>query len=247
MNKARSGVGLNLLVDEKRAEAAIWRNHLQFPSAKTRIALFEYYRPLARRIAHREWHSIGGHGCEKADFEQLAIEGLLQAIDRFDISREARFESFARLRIRGCIRNELTKASEASARFSHRKRVERARLLSLRASASHAAKPLELIAEMAVKIALGAILEEQAEIDPETLVSNNASAYETLAWNQLCGEIDRRLTQLPPNQALVLEHHYRSGLQFQQIAILLGLSKGRVSQLHAQGIEKLRRQLSNQR
>ena len=247
MSGARASRGLELVVDRKRAEAAIWRNHLQTPSPATRTALFELYRPLARRIAHREWHSTGGHGCEKADFEQLAVEGLLQAIDRYDALRETRFEAYARPRIRGCIRNELARASEASAIYGHRKRVERDRLQSLREAASPAAMPLELIADLAVKIALGAMLEDRIEAEPDQLESGQPSAYETLAWNQLCHELDRRLTQLPANEAFVLEQHYRHGIQFQQIAILLGLSKGRVSQLHAQGLERLRHQMAQQR
>jgi RNA polymerase sigma factor for flagellar operon FliA len=247
MSEARASRGLELVVDRERAEAAIWRNHLQAPSPTTRTALFEHYRPLARRIAHREWHSTGGHGCEKADFEQLAIEGLLQAIDRFDALRETRFEAYARPRIRGCIRNELARASEASASYSHRKRLERDRLQSLRDAVSPSAQPLAMIAELAVKIALGAMLEERVEVEPDQLASDRPSAYETLAWNQLCCELDLRLAQLPENERFVLEQHYRHDVQFQQIAILLGLSKGRVSQLHAQGLDRLRRQMAQQR
>ena len=96
-------------------------------------------------------------------------------------------------------------------------------------------------------VALGALLETQAEIEPDHIASDAPTAFETLAWNQLCGEIDKRVAQLPDNEAFVLDRHYRHGLQFQQIAALLGVSKGRVSQLHAQGLAKLRRYLSHQR
>lgn len=247
MSITRVSRGLELVVDKQRVEAAIWRKHLEAPSAETRTALFEHYRPLVRRIAHREWHRTGGQGCEKADFEQLAVEGLLQSIDRFDPLRETRFEAFARARIQGCIRNELAKASEASAQYSHRKRLERDRLRSLRDAADPSAQPLSLIAEIAVKVALGAMIEERCDIEPDQIAADQPSAYETLAWAQLCGELEQRLAQLPAKEAFVLEQHYRRGLQFQQIAILLGLSKGRVSQLHAQGLERLRRQMSQRR
>lgn len=241
-----SGRGLALLVDERRVEAAIWRNHLDAPTPKTRLALFDRYRILARRLAYAELQHMGGQGFELGDFEQLAAEGLLQAIDRFDPTRGAPFAAYASLRIRGCIRNEFAKASEASAHFSYRKRVERDRLRSLRATAEANDDPLALIAGIAVKIAIGTLLEEPAGLDPDRLASGEPSAYETVAWRQLLDELERRLTRLPKNEAIVLEQHYRHGVAFKQIAQLLGLSQGRVSQLHSQGLERLRRQLSAQ-
>jgi RNA polymerase sigma factor for flagellar operon FliA len=247
VKRPAAGRGLALLIDHRRVEAAIWRNHLAAAAPKSRMALFDYYRPLARRLARSEFHRIGGHGLELGDFEQLAVEGLLQAIDRFDASRGTRFGGYATLRIRGCIRNELSKASEAGARFSHRKRAERDRLRSLRAAAEPNDDPLALIASLATKIAIGAMLEEPVQVDPDELASGEPSAYDTVAWKQLVGELDRRLVQLPANEATVLEQHYRHGVAFKQIAQLLGLSQGRVSQLHAQGLERLRRQLGRQR
>jgi RNA polymerase sigma factor FliA len=247
MRRRSFGPGLRMLVDERRVDAAMWRAHLDAPSPESRTALFMRYMPFARGVAHDEWHRTGGHGFERDDFGQMANEGLLQAIDRFDPTNAARFESFARHRIRGCILNGLAKASEASSQFSFRKRAERDRLRSLRTAGGASMPALEKLADLAVMVALGALLETRAEIEPDRIASDAPTAFETLAWNQLCGEVDMRIAQLPDNEAFVLDQHYRHGLQFQQIAVLLGVSKGRVSQLHAQSLKKLRRYLSQQR
>jgi len=247
MRRRAFGPGLRMLVDEGRVEAAMWREHLDSPSPHSRSALFMRYMPFARGVAHDEWHRIGGHGFEREDFGQMANEGLLQAIDRFDPTRAARFESYARHRIRGCILNGLAKASEASSLFSFRKRTERDRLRSLRTAAGPSMPALARLADLAVMVALGALLEAGAESEPDRIASDAPTAFETMAWNQLCGEVDKRIAQLPDNEAFVLDQHYRHGLQFQQIAILLGVSKGRVSQLHAQSLKKLRKYLSHQR
>jgi RNA polymerase sigma factor for flagellar operon FliA len=247
VKRGAPGPGLRLVIDERRVEAALWRDHLDDPSPRSRSALFMRFMPFARRVARDEWHRTGGHGFERGDFEQLANEGLLQAIDRFDPTREGRFEAFARHRVRGCILNGLAKASEASSQFNYRKRAERERLRSLGTGAGSAGTPLERLADLAAMVALGALLETRAEIEPDQLASEAPTAFEALAWNQLCGEVDKRIGQLPDNEKFVLDQHYRQGLQFQQIAVLLGVSKGRVSQLHAQGLEKLRRYLSHQR
>ncbi|WP_332819462.1 sigma-70 family RNA polymerase sigma factor [Sphingopyxis sp.] len=245
MTSKSASKGLALLVDEDRAVAALWRNHMEAGSATTRLALFRHYQPYARRLAIDHVRRMPNLGLERGDFEQLSMEALLYSIDRFDPALGTRFESFTRLRIKGHIRNALTKASEASAQYGYRRRVERDRLRSLREQdAGEALKSVDGLASIAAKIAIGLILEDQAAVEPDDLPSTDPSAYDTLAWRQLCGELGRRLDHLPDKEAFVIDQHYRNDLQFQQIAILMGLSKGRISQLHATGLERLRKQMS---
>lgn len=245
MNRAGPGRGLALLVDAERAVAALWRQHLAERSTSSRRALFDHYRVYAGRLASDHARRLGGLGLELPDFEQLAVEALLQSIDRFNPAQGVRFETFTRLRIKGHIRNTLAKASEASAQHSYRRRVERERLASLRdADGGEAPISIDALAATAARIAIGLILEEAAAPDPDQIAAPDASAYDTLAWRQLCGELDRRLAHLPEREAFIIDHHYRGGLQFQQIALLMGLSKGRVSQLHAQALERLRKHMS---
>lgn len=242
------GKGLALVLDEDRALAALWRHHRTERSADSRLALFDRYRPFARRLAAEQARRLGGLGLERADFDQLAGEALLQALDRFDPDLAVPFEAYARPRIRGHIRNALDKASEASAQYGYRRRADRDRLRSLRdhGEAGDLSSTAQLAA-VAAKLALGLIMEEAGTPEPDTLPADDPSAYDTLAWRQLCGELDRRLATLPEKEAFVLDRHYRQGEQFQQIAVLLGLSKGRVSQLHAQGLDRLRKQMARLR
>ena len=88
------------------------------------------------------------------------------------------------------------------------------------------------------------MLEDRDAPDPDDLPAEEPSAYDTLAWRQLVHELDRRLAQLPENEARVLDRHYRHGEQFRHIAMLMGLSNGRISQLHAQGLQRLRKQMA---
>lgn len=237
--------GLALLVDTERAVAAMWRNHVDAPSPQTRQALFGHYQSYARRLAADHARRMPNLGLDRGDFDQLALQALLQSIDRFDPALGTRFEAFTRLRIKGHIRNAMDKSSEASAQYGYRRRVERERLRSLRdQDKDGAAMSVDALAAVAAKIAIGLIMEDQPAVEPDELPSTDPSAYDTLAWRQLCGELDRRLAQLPENEAFVITHHYRHGVPFQQIAILMGLSKGRISQLHASGLERLRKQMS---
>jgi len=242
---AAAGKGLALIIDEERAIAALWRNHLAGPTAETRIALFRQYRPFAAKLAAEHARRLPNLGLDRSDFEQLAMEALLQSFDRFDPALGTRFESFARFRIKGQIRNALDKASEASAHYAHRRRAERDRLRSIRErDAGKSIDTFDELAAIAAKIAIGLIIEDHATTKLDDVADTEPTAYDTLAWRQLCGELDRRLAHLPDKEAFVIQQHYHHGLQFQQIAVLMGLSKGRISQLHASGLEKLRKQMS---
>lgn len=237
--------GLSLLVDEERAEAAEWRRHADAPTPASRSALFTRYHGFARKLAISEWHRLGKIGLGKDDCEQLANEALLQSLDRFDPHAGTPFTAFARIRIRGAIRNGLSKATEATALYSARKRIERDRLRSLKQQADTPSKePLELLREVAVGIALGFMLEEAGEAGLEQMPSGDPSAYDAVSWNQLVKELGQRLQGLPEREKAILEYHYKQDVQFTDIANLMGLSKGRISQLHSQALQRLRATLS---
>ena len=73
--------------------------------ARARDRLVVHYRPLVRIVAHRDG-GLPTH-VDPADLVQSGVFGLLEAIDRFDPERCARFESYAVPRIRGAVLDEL--------------------------------------------------------------------------------------------------------------------------------------------
>ena len=248
MSARRIGAGITLVLVEQRVDAALWRNYVTGPSQDTRNALFERYKVVARKAGDDEYRRVGAVGIERTDCRQLAMEALLQAIGRFDPVRGSRFEGFLRRRVRGNVLNYLAKENERAAQYSYHRRVERDRLRSIKVQADADAKlgndPVEQMASVTAHIALGFMLEAHIDSDQLEVADKEPSAYDTLAWRQLLGELDRRLTQLPEREAFILDKHYRQGVAFREIATLLGLSKGRISQLHAQALARLRRQMA---
>ena len=243
MSRAQ-GAGLRIVRDDSRAAAAMWREHARAPTPDTRFALFETYRSFAIGIALRALRRTGDTAIDRAECIQLALEALLQSIDRFDPRRETHFEGFLRPRVRGHVHNALARASEAGAYFSWRRRAERDRVRSLKdADTSSDATAIDQLSAITAKLALGFMLESSAQTTLEDIPDSAPSALDTLAFHQTMSELDRRLDQLPQREAFVLVQHYRQGLQFTQIAVLLGLTKGRISQLHSQGLTRLRKQM----
>jgi len=84
----------------------LWAAYRSAPCRRTRDGLAVHYRPLVRSVAHRTAQRLPDH-VDAADLVQSGVFGLLEAIDRFDPDRCARFESYAVPRIRGAVLDEL--------------------------------------------------------------------------------------------------------------------------------------------
>ncbi len=128
--RPREKRGIDMVARPERVEAALWR-HALHDLAAARDGLFSYYVRFARAIARERFLARRAGNHELGDVEQLAYEGLLQAIDRFEPLRSVPFQAFARPRIFGSISNGLGKYSEAAANSSYHRRTERERLQSL--------------------------------------------------------------------------------------------------------------------
>ena len=66
----------------------------------------------------------------------------------------------------------------------------------------------------------------------ENAADRQPDAYESLAWKQMVSKVRHALFSLQEREQSIVRSHYFDGLDFQCIASLMGLSKGRISQLH---------------
>ncbi|MBY0563050.1 MAG: sigma-70 family RNA polymerase sigma factor [Hyphomonadaceae bacterium] len=67
---------------------------------------------------------------------------------------------------------------------------------------------------------------------------------QTTAWRDLELSLEREIERLPEAERTIIYNHYQLGVDFTQIAKLIGCSKGRVSQLHKSALARLRQHLS---
>lgn len=237
--------GLDILLIPPREEAALWRRLRFEREFRCREQIFTRYRDLARSIAARQIRRRPRNGVELNDMEQFAYEGLLQAIDRYDPLRGIAFGAFARRRIVGSIADGASQMNEIDAQYSHRRRVEAERARSL--ASDGAADPLRALSDLVSGLALGLILDGTNLVEAENGADQRPGAYETLAWRELQALLARGIDRLPERERTIIRQHYENGVSFTHIAQLLGLSKGRVSQLHATALGRLRARLGNRR
>lgn len=221
--------------------AAQWDAYRAAPQAEARQRLIEAYLPLARSIAAGLYAQRGPMPVEFRDYLQLATIGLIEAVDRFDPARGVPFEGYASLRVRGAVLNALASMSETYQQHALRRRLEDDRALSLREGAAPAGDLFSELAGIAVGFALGYLLEGSGLV---------ASSVDEPRYRQdFYGETEQRererllarlVDALPEQERRVVRYHYYQGLPFTEIADLMGVSKGRISQIHRQALQLIR-------
>jgi len=230
--------GAALVVRSEREEASLWRKRNSFDSPGIRVELFDRYRDFARRVARQHVRKRGLADDWRADAEQLAFMGLIAAIERYDPEHGAPFAAYALPRILGSVVDGLGKTDELGARFRYKRRAERERLASVFQGHSEGRSAVETLDDIVTEIALGLLMDREAQVDP-----NQNNGFETLAWRETYAILSERVAELPEPERTIIRQHYQQDLLFTEIATMLGLSRGRVSQLHQSALHKLKRSM----
>jgi RNA polymerase sigma factor for flagellar operon FliA len=242
MMRRAPGSGLQLIERPIQVEASLWRRLRFERETGCRETLFSRHIAMARAIAGGEFRRRPPYGLEKSDFEQLAFGGLLEAIDRYDPLRGAPFDAFARHRIRGAIADGIAASSESAAQYVHRRRIEGERLRSIQSGRGETNDFIGELSAMTAALAIG-IVAESARILDATPEMEGLDAYESLSWRDLQMSVLREIERLPEAEKSLMRQHYLNGVSFAQISQLLGLSRGRVSQLHRAALMRVRERL----
>jgi RNA polymerase sigma factor for flagellar operon FliA len=241
--RGRPTPGLRLLVDRDREEASLWRRFAATQESRLREGLFDRYRNYARALARRHVRRMAAAADVGQDLEQFAYRGLLEAIDRFDPALGPPFPAFAAPRIAGSIVDGLAELDESGARLRFQRRVERERLASLAEAEKGKRSATELLGDLVTELALSLMLDAEERQSPGGLAGRPDSAFDNLAWRQTRTLLADRVEALPEPEKTIVRQHYQNGLLFSQIAAILGLSKGRVSQIHKAALARLRKSM----
>lgn len=227
-------------------EVELWRAFRATGSLVARERLFSLHLDFARQVAKRRYARRSGPDIEFADVYQLACAGLLEAIDRYDPDRGIPFRGYAARRISGSVLDGIAKTNEVREQISFRARIRAERARSLAAPSADGLAPdqaMQALADLAVGLALGFMLEETAETPADRPSDPAAGAYESLAWKETVAQLAHAVSHLGEREQTIIKRHYSDGLTFEQVGALLGVSKGRVSQLHKAALTALKQQL----
>ena len=217
------------------------------------------HAPLVKRIAHHMMAKLPA-SVELDDVIQTGMLGLLDAVNRYDESHGAQFETYAAQRIRGAILDGLRQADwlPRSLRRDLR-RIETA-ISKLEQRLSRAPSEHEVADELDMPLpeyqkmlqeARGYQLisfEDFNHLDGDDYLDrhiegNSSDPLDALLDRKLRERLIKGIGGLPEREKLVMGLYYEEELNFREIGETLGVSESRVCQLHSQAIARLRSQL----
>ncbi|MDQ3286723.1 MAG: sigma-70 family RNA polymerase sigma factor [Pseudomonadota bacterium] len=222
------------------AEEAMWQRYRHSHDPAARDWLYLLHVPWATGIARSIHHRVRSYPADRDDFVQNATMGLLEAIARFDPGRGIAFRLYARPRVRGAVFNGLRAILGERTRLRDDGRFA-ARLEQMQEAGEGSA--FDHLVDTIVGLGVGYLLDEGAQ-------AACAGTGDALAYAQTA-EIQNRLlktvTALPERLRAIIREHYFQYVPFKDIAAKMGVSKGRVSQLHGEALSRLRTGLRDSR
>ena len=240
---------------------AAWREYKANGGSEARDRLILHYSPLVKFVAGRVASGLPSN-IEQADLISYGIFGLIDAIEKYDIERNIKFETYAISRIRGAIIDELRAIDwvPRSVRFKARE-VEKA-YTSLENKLKRPPSDQEIAAELGVSDAeLGHIYTQLSTISlvaldqllsvegdrgdqlslVETLEDTAAlSPMEAFESEEMKGILAEAINRLPEREKIVVTLYYYEGLTLAQIGKVLNVTESRVSQMHTKAVLALR-------
>lgn len=218
------------------------------------------YAPLVKRTAHHLMVNLPS-SVRVDDLIQAGMIGLLEALQRYDASHGAQFETYAAQRIRGAMLDEL-RQNDAMPRSARRgmRSIEKAvaqlqqqlgRAPNEREIAKALNVPLEEYQQM-LQDAHGyqVIYYEDFEDGEDNAFleingGETAGPLEALADQSLRTALIAAIDQLPEREKLLMSLYYEQELNYREIGAVLGITESRVCQLHRQATTRLRGQLKD--
>lgn len=227
----------------------------------------EKYLPLVKRIAGRLAMSLPPH-VDEDDIIGYGVFGLLDALERFEVARGCKFETYASIRIRGAMIDGLRTMDWVP--HSARQKVKRVQdgfaELEYRLGRAATAEEVANLLKVDVKELEGVLAQAQmltltsfdeTNVDDEgdssgtplnLLMDTEAQvAYQTIEKEEQKQILALAVEKLPDKEKLVVALYYQEELTLKEIAVILKLSESRISQLHSQAILRLRGRLSRQK
>ena len=239
----------------------LWDAYRKKPTQELREQLIIEYAPLVKLVAGRLSMYLG-HNVEYDDLVSYGIFGLIDAIDKFDLAKNVKFETYASLRIRGAILDQIRKMDwiPRTVRQRQRKMDEAIKQIEMRtgknATDEELARELGLTEDelcnwqSQMKVTNVVSLNEFEENGPEPVIdtsnkSHFAQPEAVVEEAELKETLVAALDLLTEKERKVIELYYYEEMTLKEISKILEVSESRVSQLHTKGLLKMRKRMGS--
>ena len=253
-------------LDEARIND-LWRRFKTDGDQQARDRLILAYSPLVKYVAGRMGSGLPAH-IEESDLISYGLLGLIGALERFDLGREIKFETYAISRIKGSIIDELRSLDWVPRSVRSKAREIEKACAILENRLQRAPSDDEISSELSISV--GEFQQSLTQIANTSIVAldelwsisgsdgDQASLIDTLEdpkskdparmldLSELKARLAAAIDALPKREKIVIALYYYENLTLREIGEVLGVTESRVSQLHTKAILRLKGRLRDE-
>ncbi len=244
---------------KKVSKEQLWEMYQVNRTSELREQIILEYAPLVKVVAGRLSMYLG-YNVEYDDLVSYGIFGLIDAIDKFDMGKEVKFETYASLRIRGAILDQIRKMDwiPRTVRQKQKKIDEAIKRVEMQTGKT------ALDEEIAQELGLtgGELTEWQSQLKVTNVVSLNEfieqgtepvmdarhnshfiQPEERVQETELKEKLQEAMEKLTEKEKRVILLYYYDEMTLKEISKILEVSESRVSQLHTKALSKMQKMM----
>jgi len=231
------------------------------PEVREKIIL--EYAPLVKVVAGRLSMYLG-YNVEYEDLVSYGIFGLIDAIDKFDCFKEVKFETYASLRIRGAILDQIRKMDWIPRTIRQKQKKIESVIKQIELTTGHSATDEEIAKELGISdeeyldwqsqmkitglVSLNEYMEQGSDVSQDYsrhTTSRFESPEERVEKEELSKVLGEALSLLTEKEQKVITLYYYEELTLKEISNILEVSESRISQLHTRALQKMKTRMGS--
>lgn len=246
--------------EEHEEVGRLWATYKASSSSADRDRLILHYAPLVKYVAGRV--AVGlPHNVEQSDLVSYGIFGLIDAIEKFDLDRGYKFETYAISRIKGSILDELRSIDWVPRSVRSKARAIERAYATFESNNHRSPSDAELAQELDMtEVQLGntlsqisfvglVALDEMLSVGGDrgesltlgdTVADSSAGPVQSYEVEEMRQILAGAITRMPEREKLVLMLYYYEGMTLAEIGEVLSVTESRVCQIHTKAVIHLR-------
>ena len=242
---------------DEASRAKLWKKYQETKSSEVREQIIIEYAPIVKIVAGKLSMYLG-YNVEFDDLVGYGIFGLIDAIDKFDCTKDVKFETYASLRIRGAILDQIRKMDWIPRTLRQKQKKMDAAIQAIETRTNRTAQNDEIAKELGItedellnwqsqmKITNVVSLDEYVEQGSEPNIRSGSGIArfdqpETVVEvKELKELLKESLDKLTEKERKVILLYYYEELTLKEISLVLEVSESRVSQLHTRALQKMK-------
>ncbi len=244
---------------DEASKRKLWNEYWQTKSLELREKIIIEYVSLVKLVAGRLCMYLG-YSVEYEDLVSFGIFGLIDAIDKYDLNKDVKFETYASLRIRGSILDQIRKMDWIPRTIRQKQKQIDQAIKAIESDTGRNATDVEIARRLQITeeeyytwqgqlksvnvISLNEYLEQGSDI-PNTGECDRkfAQPTEVVEMMELKDMLVESLHKLTEKEKKVIVLYYYEELTLKEISRIMEVSESRISQLHTKALLKMKKEL----